>query len=861
MRRRSATLAVALALLAPATASAQKLTKPPRLVQLAEAANPEKRAAEVVLRITIGATGRVEAAEVVESAGPVLDAAALAAIRDSVFEPAEIDGKPSPIKLLFRYAFTIAEEAPTTATFEGIVRDRATRKPIGGVEIEVGGLSASTDDSGHFSLTGVAPGKQAITLSGAGLTALRTEETFEAGKKLEAVYDVAAPAAAGDAAGDGDDLEIVVTAPALEKHVVATEVTAEEGRRLPGTQGDVLKVIESMPGVARAQVGSGALVVWGAAPEDTRVYVDGVRVPRLYHGGGLRSVVATDLVESVELAPGGYGAAFGRGLGGLVTVRTRRLTEPRLHASAGVDLLDASAALRAPIGERLHVAIAARRSHLDAVLNPITGGDAKDFFPIPRYEDAQARVAYEVAKDERVEVTWLHSSDDVERVATSTDPLLRKLDRRVLAFERVYARWERGGASVVPWFGLDRARREDRFGEVPAFSRQDTTLYGLRASYRGSIAKDVSVAVGLDAEVDDARLTRSGSITTPPREGDLRVFGQAPADRVNADRWKVVTAGIAPYSEFDIGLFGGRVHVAPGLRFDPYFVSVSRKTPAVGDTPGLGAFRQGAALEPRLAVRWQAEPRLLLRAAYGRYHQLPAAEDLSSVFGNPALPAAGGDHFVLGGAFKVFPKTALETTSFLTLSSDLSMRNPAAAPLLAEALLPVGDGRAYGVQTLLRQELSRRVAGWVSYAVTRSERRDTPAGAWRPSDYDQTHVLSAVGRVELGKGWEVGARARWSSGFARTRVGAAIYDARRDVYAPLFDPKNRDRLPAFFQLDLRGSKRWTLGAAGALEAYLEVQNVTNRENPEEVVYSSSYRRRAYVTGLPLLPVAGLRWER
>ena len=34
-------------------------------------------------------------------------------------------------------------------------------------------------------------------------------------------------------------------------------------RRVPGTQGDVLKVVENLPGVARASIGSGQLVVWG----------------------------------------------------------------------------------------------------------------------------------------------------------------------------------------------------------------------------------------------------------------------------------------------------------------------------------------------------------------------------------------------------------------------------------------------------------------------------------------------------------------------------------------------------------------------------------------------------------------------
>ena len=57
----------------------------------------------------------------------------------------------------------------------------------------------------------------------------------------------------------------------------------------------------------------------------------------------------------------------------------------------------------------------------------------------------------------------------------------------------------------------------------------------------------------------------------------------------------------------------------------------------------------------------------------------------------------------------------------------------------------------------------------------------------------------------------------------------------------------------------RVSKRFVVGDS-ALEAYLDVQNVTNRPNPEEIVYSLDYSQRRYITGLPLLPVAGARWS-
>ncbi|HVH43819.1 MAG TPA: TonB-dependent receptor [Labilithrix sp.] len=850
-------------------APAPKLTKPPRVVKFVEAEHPkdEDRAASVVLSVTISATGTVDEAKVTESAGPAFDAAAVAAVKQFVFEPAEIDGKPAPIKILYRYEFTLKVEAPTTAIFDGVVHDRGTNKPLANVEISVeGGGRATTDADGKFHIEGVAPGKHAISLAGEKLTTLRTEETFEAGKRLEASYDVVIPSAAAPE-GDQDDLELVVTAPALDKKVVATAVSAEEGRRLPGTQGDVLKVVESMPGVARSQVGSGQLVVWGAAPEDTRVYVDGVRVPRLYHGGGVRSIVATDLVDSVELAPGGWGAAWGRGLGGLVTVRTRRADETRFRASASVDVIDAGATVRTPITKDVRIAVAARRSHLHSTIAPFADDSTEDLFPIPRYEDAQARVAWQLGSNERIDVTGLHSNDRITRSAPSIDPTLDRRESRRVSFQRIYARYERdtsgkhgtSSISAVPWFGFDRSSLTQRFGGVPTELASQSTVGGLRASWRGRVSPALSIATGIDAEISDVELRRSGSVTSPAREGDARVFGQIPGDRLNADRWTVTNVGLAPYAELDAAPFGDVLHIVPGVRFDPYFSAVSRKTPVEGDTPSVGSFRQDAAIEPRLAVRWQPATRLGLRAAYGRYHQQAAPEDLSAVFGNPLLPAAAAHHFVGGQSVRIFEKTSLETTAFYVVQEDLAMRSTLSSPLLAEALVPIGAGRSYGAQTLLRQELAHGLTGWVSYTLARSLRRDAPDRDYRLSDYDQSHVITAVGSYALGKGFEVGARVRASTGFPRTPVIGAIYDARRDVSEPMLGPKNTDRIPAFFQLDVRGSKRWNT-QAGEFEAYLEVQNVTNRQNPEEIVYSNTYAKKDYLTGLPILPIVGLRWS-
>jgi hypothetical protein len=70
-----------------------------------------------------------------------------------------------------------------------------------------------------------------------------------------------------------------VRARALAKRAaVEAAVTGREARAVAGAHGGAAEVVESLPGVARAPLGTGSLIIWGAAPEDTRVVVDGVEI-------------------------------------------------------------------------------------------------------------------------------------------------------------------------------------------------------------------------------------------------------------------------------------------------------------------------------------------------------------------------------------------------------------------------------------------------------------------------------------------------------------------------------------------------------------------------------------------------------
>jgi hypothetical protein len=122
-------------------------------------------------------------------------------------------------------------------------------------------------------------------------------------------------------------------------------------------------------------------------------------------------------------------------------------------------------------------------------------------------------------------------------------------------------------------------------------------------------------------------------------------------------------------------------------------------------------------------------------------------------------------------------------------------------------------GQAFGGELSLRRSLTKRITGWVSYTLSRSTREAAPPNdldsttrVTIPSDFDRTHVVSALASVDLGASWRAGARVVAYSGlpYSNTRF-----------YVPV-PPFNAERMPAFYRIDLRVEKQWHLGRIGAL---------------------------------------------
>ena len=155
-----------------------------------------------------------------------------------------------------------------------------------------------------------------------------------------------------------------------------------------------------------------------------------------------------------------------------------------------------------------------------------------------------------------------------------------------------------------------------------------------------------------------------------------------------------------------------KLRIVPGLRVDPYFRSVSRRNPPDAGAPAVGRFEHDFAAEPRLAIIAQPLWRVQLRGATGLYRQMPAPDDLSAAFGNPALPTAKALHTLAGIEIGGLDHAALEAVATQagqqTLDRELTLRagpvetTTTAQPSIQATVRPTGH--------VSPRRLSRRMA-------------------------------------------------------------------------------------------------------------------------------------------------------
>lgn len=575
---------------------------------------------------------------------------------------------------------------------------------------------------------------------------------------------------------------------------------------LPGAEGDPVRAIESMPGVVPILASGPFLGLRGASAGMVGYEFDGIAVPYLYHLGRGPAVLHPWLIESASLYPTGGPARLGRAGGGFLEAKGAA-PEGRLRGTFRVRATDSAIGIEAPFADGRGSFMAAGRYSYTAGLVGLVAPD----FSLD-YWDYQARASYQLGPRQRIEVLGFGAGD--RSAQRQDDDAMEDLFHA--SFHRAAIRYVQENPNGA-WHRQSVTFGHDRWDSNQSDYRPRSVQGNVRAEGQVPIGRALALAYGSDAQLRE------------------QYDNFATQDSPDLSSYTRSDVNLAAWSEL-LGRWGERFDYSLGLRADLF---TSTATPV---SPGA-AF---GSVSPRIALSYQLASWARLHESFGLGSQprSPSQRPPGRV-----QSAAGGLEWTaladVGVEWKLPWELTLDTTlfrsAFFHVGDTEALRYLEGQP----SDLDRGQGQAYGLEVSLQRNLARRLRGFVSYTLSRSERSIGRVTA--PAQYDRTHIVDVAFAYDFGKGWGLSSRATYYTGFPARVESVPLLEA--DV-----------RASDYFQLDWQVAKRFTLDQTGrSISVTLGVLNTTLSKEANDAYCNASACGESLV-GPATIPTIGVEGE-
>jgi len=796
-----------------------------------------RREREVTCYVSVDATGAVSDLFIDRQEDPEFSAATAEAASHLRFEPA---AGPSVISFVYRFALSPRFSfVPGLLALRGSarveVREAGTRVLLPGASIVAVGLGSGGNTGARGTAVLALPAGEEELLVFAPEHAFRQERVWISPGET-------APVAIYLQRIEPDQLSAVVPGERRRDAPVQTELSREELRNVPGTNEDPMRVIELLPGVARAPFTGGQLLVRGARPEDTGAYINGQRIPILYHLLNGPSVLSESALDRLDFLAGGAGVYYGRNLAGIVSVNPRSTVPDGWHGLAAADLKKSSVFLEAPAGERRQFFVAGRVSYP----NPADRLFDKNLEsnPHPTYGDYQASFRQRLDGGGSVGVLAFGSEDSLSQSQEGRGLSLTTQDQSI-GFHRVQLLGSFPLSpsvlfSVTPLFGydrsIDRSAGTPGLGNAPPQVRDTRTVAGgLRSEVAYKRDPRFEVRGGIDSSIDNVRYRFDQQASQ-----DLEQLGATSSLRELREGVQH-TLALGQYVEVSAGV--GPLRITPGLRVDAIHWN--------------GHTRTG--IDPRLWMRMAAGSGQVFAYA-GLYHQAPQPVELDPGAGNPGLDLERALQ-TGAGIEQRWRSYTVRLEGFYERRNDLvfpaSPTATASGTVANPHFLNSGVGRSYGFEVLLRRELGGAMYGWIAYTLSRTEEIPAPGDPWQPGTFDQRHILNLLLAMRISTQIELSTRLRVATGNPDRRVLDAVFDSTAGRFVPVQQALGSQRLPTFTQLDVEVNNIWTADLY-RVALYIDLENLLGRTNGEVLVHDYRFQQQDYLPGVPFGAAVGAR---
>lgn len=646
----------------------------------------------------------------------------------------------------------------------------------------------------------------------------------------------------------------------------------DELSHLAGTGGDAVKALQTLPSVLPANVGSADVVVRGGLPGDNSYYYDDLLLPIIFHFGGAETIVPPRMIESMDFYPGAFSARYSDTIGGVIQLKSPGNIPPRTSGEIELGLIQAGIYLEGNafsnseknklseqpkvnetdatksqilvtekdddgIGYRLGY----RRTYLELykpIIQKLTSNTS--FFTIPEATDYQI-----VLNGNHSNGTWqayLLAAEDKASLSAPIGNSLTANGESAFSFSSyMEVTGFRYNLNLGDGYGL-RLVLEQRY-----FNWQQNIL--------GNIIDAKSHLFGLGIMLDK-KLNDSFSFT----------MGVRPKYAYNQ-----VGINVVQYPSGDPTIYFDP-ELAPKVKdtikenryYGDFFLDVIYSPlKSIKINPGVNVLKGPSsaqkAVDPRIGIRYEFAEGQTLKFAWGYYSQLPAVQFTVPVYGNPNLEIERSVQYVVGHEAKFLDHYSTDVQLWYKTSDNLTgpaVNNP------SDKYENSIHSQAKGLEVFIKKNPSDFWYGWISYGLSMAQQRDPGSGAWRYTDYDQTHSLNLVYGQKITSRWSAGTRVQYTSGTPFSSISGGTYNQNTGAYAPAPDGnsylinKNDARNPFFLEVDFRTEydflfKDWKL------TSYLDILNLFNRSNVAYTTFNRDYSNKVQVSGLPIIPSVGV----
>ncbi len=599
--------------------------------------------------------------------------------------------------------------------------------------------------------------------------------------------------------------------------VVQSSFGHDDLEQMPGAQGDVMRAIRTVPGLANNL--SSRPYVRGAFLEDVLVRFDGIPMVDPFHFKNFQNLVSAfdpATVERMDVYTGGFPVRFGTRSAATFDIAPREVDSGYEHR-VGANLLSYDAST---VGHSdswpVEWLATARHSTQKIVLQP-TGGDIGE----PSYFDALGRLRWQVDPALALIGGWLLLDDEVSSSAEDLS------NERAVAHDRdlygwLAAEWSPSGSvhsrSSLSVGGSERTLVGSLYLPGAATGslneRREISTVDLRTDWTCVQTESVMWEFGGETtfETADLQFARSESLNPLLAEGLER-----PAD--------VTLVNARSRSSVVLGTYGSlrrrwrRLEVEIGLRAD------------YQDYRGLGTRSQ---LSPRLNLRFDPQADWHLYGSWGHFRQAQRVDEWRPETDQTTPdPATHVVQSIGGVAHDVSAATHWRIEAYYNhwltvhpyLDNDLNRLSliPELGP--DRVLVAPRGGDAVGVELSLRQSIGTDWVAAGSYILSRST--DNLGGRDVLRSWDQTHAINAEVAWKRG-GSSASFVVGWHSGWPKTpivfRAGGAGVPASLEI-----ESRNSGRWGSYFSADVRLARTVPL-KWGEVWLWADATNVSNRDN-------------------------------